>query len=148
MEDNKGILSISQTVAFAEKKYNIKLYHLSPKKIFYINDNEGFCLCAPSSKFHSLAQCYWVDLTLKQKNLLDQYKRGILIFRLEGYKLLVVNWATLLPLLTDVSMQYNSHEQEHWKLYIHKNYLKVAKSNKILKISITSFNNYQEEHNQ
>ncbi len=133
-----NILTIKQVVLYVEKKYTINLYRLSTKRIFFVTEHDNFCLCSPSSKFHSTQQCYWVDITLKQKLLLDLYKNSLIVFRLEGEKFFPIQWSALKPFLNDNSQQYNTHELEHWKLYIYPNYIRIGKSNQRIKGKIKS----------
>lgn len=133
------IIKLETLIPCIEKRYDVTLHHLSPKRIFFINTANDFCLYSPSSKYYKNDQKYWIDLTLKQKQIIEQYKTSIIVLRLENQKILQLSWEELKRLLTIQAMQYNAHELKHWKLYIHENYLTVGKSKKILACKIQSF---------
>lgn len=144
--EQKKILEIKQIVPYIERKYAINLYHLSPKKVFFVSHGNDFCLCSPSSKFHTTTQCYWVDITLKQKLLLESYKHALLVFRLENEKIWAIKWDNLKPFLNAHAMQYNTHELEHWKLYIYSNHIRIGKSNQRIKGKIQSLLEWEKEY--
>ncbi|MBE5740771.1 MAG: hypothetical protein E7352_03575 [Clostridiales bacterium] len=141
------IIPIRQVVEKIERSYGVTLFHLSPKRIFFITKDRELCLCSPSSKFYKTVNRYWVDITIKQKEILDSYKKSLLVFRLENEQIFFVEWTRLSPLLTSKTMQYNTHEQYHWKLYIYNDYIHVGKSKNILSGEIEPFANWRKNEN-
>lgn len=63
---------------------------------------------------------------------------GLVIFRLEGMKLAMVKWLELKAFLTAKCMQYNANEQNHWKLNLFSDHIKVVKNKEEMPIEIVS----------
>jgi len=67
----------------------------------------------------------WIDITSKQKNLLEHAECSMFAFRLEGNKVYYLNYSELKKYLTLDSMLNNDKEGDHWKLYIWPNYIEI-----------------------
>lgn len=57
---------------------------------------------------------------------MDAYDNGILFFRLEGRRLLMLKWGDIKPYLTRDCVRYNVKEQNHWKLNIYEDHVKIS----------------------
>ena len=73
---------------------------------------------------------YWVDITREQARVLNETDKGLIFFRFEGRNLLMVTWADLKRYLSDDCMRYNDNEQNHWKLNIYTDHIKISGNEK------------------
>ena len=112
-------------------------YQLIPgKKIMFesrLEIGERIVMCTPQSKLHPQG-FYWTDITSVQYELLDSCDNAMVIFRLEGRMLTMVNWENLKPYLTAECMRNNSNEGNHWKLNIYTDYIKISGNENELKV--------------
>jgi hypothetical protein len=99
-----------------------------------LENGESIILCTPLSKYHETIDAGWVVITLVQYELMESYDNAIIIFRLEGQKLLMVNWVDIKPLLIESCMQYTENSKEHWKLNIHDDHIKVSGNDETLNV--------------
>lgn len=97
-----------------------------------LENSEKIILCTPLSKFHETIDGGWVDITLIQYELMEAYDNAIIIFRLEGNKLSMVNWLDLKPLFIESCMRYTKNSKEHWKLNISDRHIKVTGNDVLL----------------
>lgn len=106
------------------------------KKIMFesrLENGERIVMCTPQSKLHPQG-FYWTDITSVQYELLDSCDNAMVIFRLEGRMLTMVNWADLKPYLTAECMRNNSNEGNHWKLNIYTDHIKISGNENELKV--------------
>lgn len=61
----------------------------------------------------------------------------MIIFRLEGRKLVMVNWCELKPFLTKDSVKENEREGLHWKMHIHDDHIKITGNPNYLSVNAT-----------
>lgn len=97
-------------------------------------NGESIILCSSLSKHHESINAGWVDITLVQYELMESYDNALIIFRLEGEKLSLVNWGDLKTLLKEENMRYTKNSKEHWKLNIHDSFVKVSGNENILEV--------------
>ena len=50
---------------------------------------------------------------------------GIVLFRLQGHRLVMCKWKDLKAYLTKDSMMYNERELNHWKLRIFEDHIRI-----------------------
>lgn len=99
------------------------------------SNGETITLCSPQSKMHPQG-FYWVDITQEQARVLNETDEGLVVFRLEGRKLLVAKWNDLKQYLIADCMRYNANEQYHWKLNIYEDHIKISGNNKEMSTEI------------
>ncbi len=97
-------------------------------------NGESIILCTPQSKHHDTISAGWVDITLVQYELMDSYDNALIIFRLEGSKLSMINWVDLKSLFTEDCKRYSKNAGYHWKLNIHDNFIKVIGNDKMVSV--------------
>lgn len=120
-------VSLGDVVSSMSHKYSCVFSSLPRKRIMFSGQNragETLIFCSPQSKLHSQG-FYWVDITEEQYRELSKCDVAFVIFRLENKVTSTVKWSELKPLLTADCMRYNSHEKNHWKLFIYPDYIKV-----------------------
>lgn len=111
------------------------------KKIMFFGtavNGDALAICSPQSKFHKQG-FYWVDITEIQCNVMNQAKKGLVIFRLEGRKIAVIDWDVLKQSLMPGCMRYNSTEKNHWKLNIYDCYIKVSGNPDEIRTAVTEY---------
>lgn len=121
-------VSISEVVEVASGAARCKYQLIPGKKIMFesrLENGESIAMCTPQSKFHPQG-FYWTDITSVQYELLDSYDNAIVIFRLQGRMLTMLNWEDLKPYFTAKCMRNNSKEGNHWKLNIYTDHIKVS----------------------
>lgn len=134
-------ISLNQVLALAGKATNSSFRQIPRKKIMFRTttaEGKSVTLCSPQSKLHS-QDFFWVDITQEQYRVLSETDSGLVIFRLEGMKLAMVKWLELKVFLTKECMQYNANEQNHWKLNIFPDHIKVVKNKEEMPIEIVSY---------
>lgn len=99
-----------------------------------LENGESIVMCTPQSKLHPQG-FYWVDITEIQYDVLESAENGIIIFRLEGQKLMMVAWCDLKPYFLPECMRNNPKEGNHWKLNIFNDHIKVSGNPSELKTS-------------
>ena len=133
-------ISLNQVLALAEKATNSSFRQIPRKKIMFRTttaEGKSVTLCSPQSKLHSQG-FFWVDITQEQYRVLSETDSGLVIVRLEGMKLAMVKWLELKAFLTAKCMQYNANEQNHWKLNLFSDHIKVVKNKEEMPIEIVS----------
>ena len=134
-------ISLGEVLGLASKASECNLRQVPRKKIMFQGqkpNGETITLCSPQSKMHPQG-FYWVDITQEQSRVLNETDKGLIFFRLEGRNLLMVKWADLKQYLTADCMRYNTNEQNHWKLNIFPDYIKVVKNKEEMPIEIVSY---------
>lgn len=129
-------VSISEVLELASEAAKCRYQLIDGKKIMFesqLENKERIALCTPQSKLHSQG-FYWTDITLIQYELLDFYNSAMVIFRLEGRMLTMVNWKDLKPYLIPECMRSNVKEGKHWKLNIYTDHIKISGNKKELKV--------------
>lgn len=109
-----------------EKKYGCSFSMIKGKKIMYqgIVDGKRIVICTPHSKIHTIGKG-WFDLTTKQVELLDDADIAVLVVRLEGGNIYIVDFKELRKMMTLDNQIVNPREGEHWKFYIWGNNIQV-----------------------
>lgn len=133
----RNIVELEKVLDLASEAAGNRYKLIKGKRILFeskLGNGESIILCTPQSKYHKIIDAGWVDITLIQYELMESYDNAIIIFRLEGKKLSMVNWVDLKPLLIKESMRYTKNSKEHWKLNIHDNYIKVSGNDNILNV--------------
>ena len=131
-----SIEAINQIKEEVENIFCVNLKKLRKKKIIYdgvTQDNKSLILISPSSKLHSRG-CGWVDITKIQKDLASGYSLAVTAFRLPDRKTYYVDFDKLSEHLSKKAMMNNSHEGDHWKLYIWSEYIEIRNSKNKLPI--------------
>ena len=125
-------ISLNEVILLASKASECNFRQVPKKKIMFQGqkpNGETITLCSPQSKMHPQG-FYWVDITQEQSHVLSETDKGLIFFRLEGRNLLMVKWADLKQYLTADCMRYNTNEQNHWKLNIYKDHIKISGNDK------------------
>ena len=131
----ENIIEIKTVLELASESAGNLYQVIKGKRIMFettSDDGKRMILCTPSSKYHKTIDAGWVDITMVQYQLIESYDVGIIIFRLEGQKLTIIKWDDLKPLLTKDCMRYTVNSKHHWKLNIHRKYIKVSGNDKVL----------------
>ena len=134
---NKNIVELEKVLKVASEAAGNEYKLIKGKRIMFestLESGESIILCTPLSKYHKTIDTGWVDITLVQYELMESYDNVIIIFRLEGRKLSMVNWVDLKPVLIESCMRYTENSKEHWKLNIHDDYIKVSGNDEILDV--------------
>lgn len=134
-------IEFSEVLSLANKALECTFKQVSRKTIIYQGaqqNGETITLCSPRSKIHPQG-FYWVDITQEQARVLNETDKGIILFRLEGQKLLVVKWSELKLYLTADCIRYNSKEKKHWKLNIYNDHIKISGNAKEMPAKIYHF---------
>lgn len=121
-------ISITEVLILAAQAVGVSFNQIPRKKIMFSAkkvNGDTVALCSPQSKYHPQG-FYWVDITEEQSSVMDAYDNGILFFRLEGRRLLVLKWGDIKPYLARDCMRYNAKEQNHWKLNIYEDHVKIS----------------------
>lgn len=121
-------INLNEVLLLANTASECHFKPLPHKKIMFQGTKptgETITLCSPQSKMHPQG-FYWVDITQKQARLLNETDKGLVFFRLEGRNLVMVQWSDLQQYLTNDCIRYNANEQNHWKLNIYKDRIKVS----------------------
>ena len=121
-------VSISEVLKVASESAGNPYKLIQGKKIMFeskLENGESIALCSPQSKFYPQG-FYWCDMTSIQCELLDEYDNTIVIFRLQGRKMMMVSWCDLKPLFTVDCMRENPKEGTHWKMNIYDDHIKVS----------------------
>lgn len=129
----ENIVELEKVLRAAGNEYKL----IKGKRIMFestLENGESIILCTPLSKHHKTINAGWVDITLVQYELMESYDNSMVIFRLDGQKLSMVNWVDLKTLLIGSCMRYTKNSKEHWKLNIHDDYIKVSGNDKILNV--------------
>lgn len=117
--------------AAAEHPYSL----IKGKKIMFesvLSNGESIILCTPQAGYQPTVKACWVDITKVQCRLMESSPNAIIIFRLDGEVLSMVNWCDLKPYLTEQSMRYSDNEKEHWKLHIDSSSIKVTGNSNLM----------------
>ena len=125
-------LTIDEAVAEASKSAGCVLTQVPRKKIMFHGrkkNGNSVIMCTPQAKRQPKG-FFWTDITEVQYTLLDSYDEAIVVFRLEGNRLTMCGWDSLRKYLTRSCMTNNSSEGNHWKLYIHDDYIEVVGNSK------------------
>jgi hypothetical protein len=146
-ESIKREASLTRVRKYAEQKYQCPFYALSPQRIFFLNKNNSICLCSPYSKFNKNYNHYWIDITERQIEILNNFSKSIIIFRLGYENIFEVDWNSLSDKLDKRLLCYNDREGNHYKLYFEKNFI-IIKGNKILEYKPKSIINNLGENNE
>lgn len=142
MDEVKQINSVVQGVILMSERYIettriIKLLNdqyktehclLRGKRTMYqavLPKGTTMCACILKSKYHASINGYWVDINETQVMVLDNYKKALVIYCLEGRKFSVIDWSNLRPLLTDECIMSNAKEGDHWKTYIRNDRIEI-----------------------
>ena len=131
-------ISLNEVLILANEAYNCNLRQVPKKKIMFQGrkaDGETITLCSPQSKMHPQG-FYWVDITQEQARVLNETDKGLIFFRLEGRNLLMVTWADLKRYLSDDCIRYNDNEQNHWKVNIYTDHIKISGNEKELPMEL------------
>ena len=129
-------VTISEVLEVASQAAGCRYQLIDGKKIMFesrLENKEKIALCTPQSKLHPQG-FYWTDITSVQYELLDSYDNAMVIFRLEGRMLTMVNWEDLKPYLTPECMRSNAKEGNHWKLNIYTDHIKISGNDNELKV--------------
>lgn len=121
-------LSLNEVLLLANQASGCNFKQVPRKRIIFQGrclNGETITLCSPQSKIHPKG-FYWVDITQEQFRILNETTKGLIFFRLEGRNFLIVNWSDLKAYLTPDCMRYNANEQNHWKLNIYKDHIKIS----------------------
>ena len=137
----ESCITLGEIVGIADNLFSCNFTGISNKKIMFEAKKNGktVCMCSPRSKYHKEKGCYWVDVTSIQYKLLDQYDVGFFVFRLEGKRLMVVTWENLKPFLKPDYLICNSHEGDHWKLFIFEDGIRIGKRDNFFPCDIMCF---------
>jgi len=133
----ENIVELEKVLRVASEAAGNEYKLIKGKRIMFestLENGESIILCTPLSKHHKNINAGWVDITLVQYELMESYDNAMVIFRLDGQKLSMVNWVDLKTLLIGSCMRYTKNSKEHWKLNIHDDYIKVSGNDKILKV--------------
>lgn len=84
-----------------------------------LDTDETIALCTPYSKYHAPQGMYWADITSVQYDILNSYDTAIVIFRLQGRKMVILHWNDLKELFRTDNMRYSERAGNHWKVHIH-----------------------------
>lgn len=121
------IPSKEKVISDLEEQIKVDLHPMKSKRIFYsgiLEDGNEIVVCTPESKLYPRGHG-WVDITMKQYEILDGAFKGILAIRLGNNMLYNLNFKDLKGYLTVDAMVYNKREGDHWKLHILPDYIKV-----------------------
>lgn len=133
----ENIVELEKVLRVASEAAGNEYKLIKGKRIMFestLENGESIILCTPLSKHHKTINAGWVDITLVQYELMESYDNAMVIFRLDGQKLSMVNWVDLKTLLIESCMRYTKNSKEHWKLNIHDDYIKVSGNDKILRV--------------
>ena len=125
-------INLNEVILLASKASECNFRQVPRKKIIFQGqkpNGETITLYSPQSKMHPQG-FYWVDITQEQSRVLSETDKGLICFRLEGRNLLMVKWSDLKQYLTADCMRYNTNEQNHWKLNIYKDHIKISGNDK------------------
>lgn len=103
-----------------------------------LETGETIALCTPYSKYHEQG-LYWTDITSVQYEVLNSYDTAIVIFRLQGRKMVMVHWDDLKKLFTTENMRYNKNEGSHWKINILDNRIRVGTNDNTMQCKIVKY---------
>lgn len=134
------IFSKGEVALLSSEAYGIKFRPVYDKKVFFeaiTKENRRIVLCSPQSKYHKNIEAWWSDITEIQYDFMEKYDEAIIIFRLEGSMLCMLNWLDFKAYLNEECRRYNTHEKEHWKLYVHREYIKISGNNNKFNVKIT-----------
>jgi len=109
---SKNIVELEKVLKVASEAAGNEYRLIKGKRIMFestLENGESIILCTPLSKYHKTIDAGWIDITLVQYELMESYDNAMIIFRLEGQKLSMVNWTDLKPLLTKDCMRYTSY---------------------------------------
>lgn len=129
-------VTIAEVLEVASRAAGCEYQLIPGKKIMFesrLENGERIVMCTPQSKLHPQG-FYWTDITSVQYELLDSCDNAMVIFRLEGRMLTMVNWEDLKPYLTAECMRNNSNEGNHWKLNIYTDHIKISGNENELKV--------------
>jgi hypothetical protein len=131
-------LSKEEAVAYANSEHHCYYIPIHGKQIMFeaVRNGEKLCMLTPKSKYHKAQDRYWVDITSIQADLMDSYDKALILFRLEGMKLVGVKWADIRPHLSADYMTHNANEGDHWKLQICRDRIWIGKQENNLPIEI------------
>lgn len=121
-------INLNEVLLLANADFECHFKPLPRKKIMFQGTKatgETITLCSPQSKMYPQG-FYWVDITQEQARILNDTDKGVVFFRLEGRNLVKVQWSDLQQYLTNDCIKYNPNEQNHWKLHIYKDRIKVS----------------------
>lgn len=79
-----------------------------------LDNAQEVLVCSPLCHFY-INGFYDCDLPTKHYVLLNQVNHGLMVFRLEGHKLMIINWSEIKHLFTIDSL---SSENSHWTIEI------------------------------
>ena len=125
-------ITINEAVANASKAAQCTFTQVPGKKIMFhgrLSDGKTIIMCTPQAKRQPGGFC-WTDITKVQYDLLNSYDHAIVVFRLEGNRLIMWDWKGLKYRLTEDCMTYNKNEGYHWKLYIYDDKVKIIGNKK------------------
>ena len=121
-------VTIKEAVAEASRVSGCTLTQVPGKKIMFhgiLRNGKSIILCTPQAKRQPQG-FFWTDITEVQYNLLNSYDHATVVFRLEGNRLTMCNWAHLRRYLTSNCAKYNANEGTHWKLNIYDDRVKIT----------------------
>lgn len=125
-------ISLNEVLLLANKAYECEFKPVPRKKIIFQGrtlNGETIILCSPQSKMHPQG-FYWIDITQEQTRTLNAADKGVIFFRLEGRNIMVVKWDEIKKYLTSECMRFNANEQNHWKLNIYQDHIKISGNDK------------------
>lgn len=102
-------------------------------------NNKTVSLCSPQSKLHPQGFS-WVDITEEQCRVMNSTDSGVVVFRLENKVLIEVKWSHLVKYFTKDCMRFNVKEQNHWKLNIYDNHIKISGNPNLVNTEIKILN--------
>ena len=130
-------VTIREVVDVASNAAGCRYQKITGKKILFestLENGENIVMFTPQAKLQPQG-FFWIDISSKQFEIFENYDNAILIFRLQGRLLMLVNWIDLKPYLNAKCMRSNSHEGEHWKLYIFTDHIKISGNPKELDLN-------------
>lgn len=134
-------INLDEILSLASKKENCNFVKVPRKRIMFQgakHNGESVSFCSPQSKMHPQG-FYWVDITQEQYRILNEADKGLIIFRLQGKNIVIVEWIELKKYLTFDCIRFNSHEQYHWKLNIYNNHIKISGNKNIMPSKICNY---------
>lgn len=134
-------ISVNEVLTLMSEATQCILKQIPRKKIMFsgIKDNGEFIiLCSPQSKLHPQG-FYWVDITEEQSRVMNKADKALIVFRLEGRKIVLVQWSELKIYLHEKCMRFNQNEQNHWKLNIYKDKIKISGNESECKIQLLQY---------
>lgn len=145
--DMQNELSVNEILVVASEAAGNEYKLIKGKTIMaesVLDTDETIALCTPYSKYHAPQGMYWADITSVQYDILNSYDTAIVIFRLQGRKMVILHWNDLKELFRTDNMRYSERAGNHWKVHIHDDgRIRVGKNSNSIPCKIVQYTDKQ-----